>query len=109
MDATILALQTEFEVTNMGQLHWLLGIQISLNRDSIELAQKAVVDNILSRFQMNDSHLTSLPIDPNKRLTKEDSVLEAKELCLCQSIIGSGMYLVTCIRPDLPYSISYLS
>jgi hypothetical protein len=42
MDTTVLALETEFEVTNMGQLHWLLGIQITFNRDSIELSQEAL-------------------------------------------------------------------
>jgi hypothetical protein len=109
MDTTVLALETEFEVTNMGQLHWLLGIQITFNRDSIELSQEAFVDKILERFQMNDSHPTLLPIDPNTRLTKEDSVLEAEEHRLYQSIIGSCMYLVTCTRPDLAYPVSYLS
>jgi hypothetical protein len=58
---------------------------------------------------MKDSHPTLLSIDPNTRLTKEDSVLEADEHRLYQSIIGSCMYLVTCTRPDLAYPVSYLS
>jgi hypothetical protein len=94
MDTTVLALSREFEVTNMGQLHWLLGIQITFNRDSIELSQEALLVNIFERFQMNDSHPTLLPIDLNTRLTKKDSVLEVEEHCLYQSIIGSCMYLV---------------
>jgi hypothetical protein len=89
MDTIVLALETEFEVTNMGQLHWLLGIQITFNRDSIELSQDAFIDKILEQFQMSDSHPTLLPIDPNTRLTKEDSVLEAEEHRLYQWIIGS--------------------
>jgi hypothetical protein len=83
MDTTVLALETEFEVTNMGQLHWVLGIQITFNHNSIELSQDAFVDTILERFQMNDSHPTLLPIDPNTWLMKEDSVLEAEEHRLC--------------------------
>jgi hypothetical protein len=50
MDTTVLALETEFEVTNMGQLNWLLGIQITFDRDSIELSQEAFVDKILEWF-----------------------------------------------------------
>jgi hypothetical protein len=50
MDTTILALETEFDVNNMGQLHWLLGIQITFNPDSIELSQEAFVDKILEQF-----------------------------------------------------------
>jgi hypothetical protein len=79
MDTTILALETEFEVTNMGQLHWHLGIQISFNRNSIELSQEAFVDKILEWPQINDSHPTLLPIDPNTRVMKEDLVLEVEE------------------------------
>jgi hypothetical protein len=109
MDTTVLALEREFEVTNMGQLHLLLGIQISYNCDSIELSQEAFIDKILERFQMNDSHPTLLPIDPSIRLTKEDSILEAEEHRLYKYIIGSCMYLVICTRPDLAYPVSYLS
>jgi hypothetical protein len=58
---------------------------------------------------MNDSHLMLLSITPNTRLTTVDSVLEAEEHRLYQSIIGSCMYLVTCTRPDLAYPVSYLS
>jgi hypothetical protein len=79
MDTSVLALETEFEITNMGQLHWLLDIQITFNCDSIELSQEAFVNKILERFQINDSHPTLLPIDPNTTSTKEDSVLEAEE------------------------------
>jgi hypothetical protein len=109
MDTTVLARETEFEVTNMGQLHWLLGIQIIFNRDSIELSQEAFVDKILDRVQMKDYHPTLLPINPNTRLTKEDSVLDAEEHRLYQLIIGSCMYSVTYTRPDLAYPVSYLS
>jgi hypothetical protein len=109
MDTTVLALETEFEVTNIGKLHWLLGIQITFNRDSIELLQEALANKILERFQINDSDPRLLSIDPNTRLTKEDSVLEAEEHRRYQSIIGSCMYFITCTRPDLAYPVSYLA
>lgn len=109
MDTTVKALETEFEVTNMGNLHWLLGIQIEMTRDSIVLSQAAYIDKILARFQMSDSHATTLPIDPNTRLQKGQDTVDVKEHRLYQSIIGSCMYLVTCTRPDLAYPVSYLS
>jgi hypothetical protein len=93
----------------MGQLHRLLVIQITFNRDPIELSQEAVVDKILEQFQINNSHLTLLPVDLNTRLMTADSVLDAEAHRLYQSIIGSCMYLVTCTRPDLAYPVSYLS
>jgi hypothetical protein len=92
----------------MAPLYWLLGIQITFNHDSIELSQEAIVGKILERFQMKASHLRLLPIDPKTRITKDDSVLEAEEHCLYQSIIESCIYLLTCTRPDLTYPVFYL-
>jgi hypothetical protein len=43
-DTTGLALENKFEVTNTGQLHGVLEIQMTFNRDSIELSQEAFVD-----------------------------------------------------------------
>jgi hypothetical protein len=64
-DITVLALDTGFEVTNIGQLYWFLGIQVSLNRDSITLSWEAGEHKILKWFQMTDSHPTLLLITPN--------------------------------------------
>jgi hypothetical protein len=86
-----------------------MGIQITFNCNTIELLQEAFVDKILERFQRNDSHPTLLPIDSNPKLMNEDSVLEAEEHRLYQLLIGSCMYLVTWTRPDLAYSVSYIS
>jgi hypothetical protein len=109
MDTTVLVLKTEFEATNVRQPYWVLGIYITINRDFIKLSQDAFVKKILEQFQMNDSHPTLLPINPNPRLLKENSVFEAEEHRLYQSIIGSYRYLVTSTRPNFEYPISYFS
>jgi hypothetical protein len=77
MDTNVLALEIEFDVTNMGPLYWLLGVKF-IKLDSIELAQEALINKILESGQMNDSHPTLRPIDPNTRITKEESVLEGE-------------------------------
>jgi hypothetical protein len=74
----VLAGETEFEDTNMGQVQLLLGNHITFNRDSIEVSEDAFVDKILEPFPMNDSDLMVLPINPNTRLTQE-SVLEPED------------------------------
>jgi hypothetical protein len=107
MDTNVLDHETEFEVTNIGQLHWLLGIQITVNCNSIEHLQEAFLNKILEQSQMNHCHLTLLLIDLNTSLTTQDSVLDAEEPLHYQSIIGSCMYLVTYTRLNCAYPISY--
>jgi hypothetical protein len=102
-------LKSEFDVTDLGDLHWLLGIQIKFGKKGIELSQSAYIDTILLRFGMTDCNPTVLPIDRNttlKRLMPDEVV---KDIQVYQSMIGSIMYLVTGTRPDLTFAISCLS
>jgi hypothetical protein len=80
MDTIVLGLKTEFEIINMGQLHWLVEIEITFNHDSIELSQGAFIDKMLARFQINDSHPMLLPIDPNTWLMKENQDLTLRNI-----------------------------
>jgi hypothetical protein len=41
-------LTSKFEITDLGDLHWLLGIQIKFGPKGIELSQTAYIDSILS-------------------------------------------------------------
>jgi hypothetical protein len=40
-------LKSEFGVTDLGDLHWLLGIQIKFGLKGIELSQPAYINSIL--------------------------------------------------------------
>jgi hypothetical protein len=62
-------MKSEFEVTDLGDLHWLLGIQIKFGPKGIELLQTAYIDSILSRFGLQDCNPTTLPIDRGTTLT----------------------------------------
>ena len=61
-------LKTEFKVNNMGELNWLLGIQITFTDNGITLSQTTFINKILNRFSMPDCKPVSTPIDPNHRL-----------------------------------------
>jgi hypothetical protein len=53
-EQTINILKTEFKVNNMGELNWLLGIQITFTEDGITLSQTTFINKILNRFSMQD-------------------------------------------------------
>jgi hypothetical protein len=62
-------LKSEFEVTDLGDLHWLLGIQIKFGPTGIELSQIAYIDSILLRFGLRDCNRIILLIDRGTTLT----------------------------------------
>ena len=109
MDAVIALLKSEFKVNDMGELHWLLGIQIDFTATGICLSQTTFIDKILDRFSMRDCNPVITPLDPNQRLIAASDNDTRADATQYQQIIGSLMYLVTGTRPDLAYTITHLS
>jgi hypothetical protein len=108
-EQTINVLKTEFKVNDMGELNWLLGIQITCTNDGITLSQTTFIDKILNRFSMQDCKPVSTPINPNHQLKAIEVDKQRTDTTAYQQIIGSLMYLVTERRPDLAYTITHLS
>src|SRR6202522_700164 len=63
------------EITDMGELHWILGIEVRRIREErkILLSQKSYIDSILRRYNFDDLKPVSTPMDPNIRLTSAQS------------------------------------
>jgi hypothetical protein len=62
-------LKYEFEVTDLGDFQWLLGIQIKFGPKGIDLKPTAYIDSILSQFSVQHCNPTILPIDRSIILT----------------------------------------
>ena len=106
---TINLLKTEFKVNDMGEINWLLRIQITFTDDGFTLSQMTFINNILNRISMRDCKPISTPIDSNHQLKAIEDDDEHTDPMTYQQIIGSLMYLVTGTRPDLSYTIAHLS
>jgi hypothetical protein len=52
------ALISEFEVTDLEDLHWLLAIQIKFGTKGIKLSETACINSILSRLVLQDCNRT---------------------------------------------------
>ncbi|XP_048231324.1 uncharacterized mitochondrial protein AtMg00810-like [Ricinus communis] len=97
----------EFEMSDLGLMHYFLGIEVMQSHDGIFISQKKYVREILDRFKMKDCNAANTIVDPSLKLHKD---LEEKRLdsMLYQKIIDSLMYL-TATRPDIMYSVSLIS
>jgi hypothetical protein len=105
-----------FEMKDLGEVSNLLGIQVTRDRieKSITLSQSRYVSTVLERFHMQDSKGTSIPLDPNVKLSKAQEANSSQDKESMASIpyrqaIGSIMYAMVGTRPDLSVAVGKLS
>ena len=100
-------MKEEFEMTDMGLLKYFLGIEVDQNENGNFFSQAKYVNELLSRFNMQDSKVEITPTVIGLKLSKEDNS-KYFDPSVYKSIVGSLMYL-TATRPDIMYDVSLIS
>ncbi|TYK11108.1 putative mitochondrial protein [Cucumis melo var. makuwa] len=96
-----------FEMKDLGNLNYFLGLEISSSSNGYYLSQAKYASYLLSRSGITDSATSSTPLDPNVRLTSFDSV-PLDNPTLYQQLVSSLIYLtVTCL--DIAYAVHVFS
>jgi Reverse transcriptase (RNA-dependent DNA polymerase) len=107
-----------FEITDLGELTWLLGLKIERNRAArtITLSQEAYANTIIQHFRLEYAKPAHIPMETGVQLTKTQSdhppgtKLEIPEQHVpYQQAIRSLMYAATCTQPDIAFAVSILS
>ena len=104
-------LHDEFEMKDLGELKYFLGICVERNRmeQSIHINQQGYINQVLERFNMQDSKSVSTPIATGTKLLKSTNCKEDVDTQVYQSKVGSEMYGMLCTCPDIAYGISQVS
>ncbi|EOY20985.1 Cysteine-rich RLK (RECEPTOR-like protein kinase) 8 [Theobroma cacao] len=89
----------EFDMSNLGLMHYFLGIEVMQSPISIFISQNKYVLEILDRFKMKDYNLVCTQIEYGLKLMKDDGGKKINATFYKQ-IVGSLMYL-TSTRPDI--------
>eukprot|EP00253_Pinus_taeda_P015738 PITA_15738 len=100
-------LVTEFEMKDIGLMHYFLGLELWQEEGHFFLGQGKYIVDILSRFHMEDCRPMSTPMITNwKKLHASDS--ELVDPTLYRQLIGFLMYLVN-TRPDICFAVNTMS
>ncbi|WVZ85689.1 hypothetical protein U9M48_032584 [Paspalum notatum var. saurae] len=95
-----------FEVKDLGQLKYFLGIEIARSAKGIFLSQRKYVLDLLSETGMLGCRPAPTPIDPNHKLCATSGDPVNKESY--QRLVGRLIYLCH-TRPDISYAVSVVS
>ena len=105
----------KFKVKDLGILKKIVGINIEYLRDgSMLIHQKNYIDKIVSKFNLNECRPIDIPIEPNHKLSlnledENDDLRKFISVKVYQQAIGCLIYLMTCTRPDISYSVGILA
>jgi len=61
-------LQKNFDVKDLGEAHYSIGIEIERGKDYIKVSQTGYINEIIRRFGMENLNPVQTPTDPNVKL-----------------------------------------
>ncbi|MBW0529180.1 hypothetical protein O181_068895 [Austropuccinia psidii MF-1] len=95
---------------DLGTVKYALGIRITQETNCVTLIQDKLIDQILNEFKMINCRPSSSPFPLNIKYFKKNSELPCTKPPFSYWLaIGLLQYLVQCTRPDLAFSVSFLS
>ncbi|KAH9669153.1 non-specific serine/threonine protein kinase [Citrus sinensis] len=108
-------LSYSFDMKDLGEAHYVLGIEILRDRSRgiLGLSQKTSIDRILKRFNLQSCAPGKAPISKGDKISKsqcpDNDVDKARmQTVLYASVVGSLMYAQVCTRPDIAFPMGVL-
>lgn len=98
----------KFKIKDLGIIKTYLGIDIDYNYEKGELSldQSKYIDSLEKRYNLQNSKLYSTPMEQNLKLLPAQS--ENKNIKF-RNLIGALLYISSGTRPDISFSVNYLS
>ena len=101
-------LAERFKMKDMGELKYILGINVKQGSQCVFLNQQTYVEQMLDKYGMGNCNPASTPAATDLKLIKEDGS-KSVDQSQYQSMIGSLLYLAVGTRPDIAFAVGAVS
>lgn len=101
-------LSKRFQMKDMGKIKNYLGINIDYNNNEniMTLSQKIYIESLARKYKIENSKLYNTPMETNLRL--EQAKVVRNDIGY-RNLIGALLYISSATRPDISFSVNYLS
>ena len=102
------SLSNKFKMKDFGEIKDYLGINIDYNyRDcKMILNQEKYIESLADKYQIKKSKLYNTPMETSLKIEKAD---ESEPNINYRNLIRALLYISSGTRPDISYSVNYLS
>lgn len=100
-------LMNVFKMVDLKEIKCFLGINVERCNNKVTLDQRSYIQTVLEKFNMSDCKTINTPLE-----CKVDyDALNSGEITKapCKNLIGCLMYIMACTRPDLSFTVNFLS
>jgi hypothetical protein len=114
-----LSFTSRYDMKDLGEVNHYLGMRVTRSSDGIKIDQESYSEDILRRFSFLldgfENKSFSTPMERDLKLSNQDfDNMTDKQMKLVrdfpyQNIIGALLYLAIHTRPDLAFTVNYLS
>ena len=115
VNAVIDELERHFSLRRLGDTSFMLGVKITRERPkrTLRLSQRQYIIDMLEDYGFSGCTPVQTPMEPGLHLTKDMSPKTDAERAEMREVpyinaVGALMYLATCTRPDIAYTVSLL-
>lgn len=102
-------LQDKFDVKDLGEATFYLGMEITRDRQAktLVISQKRYTHDILTKFEMKEAKTRSVPLDASIKLSVNDG--EPLNDARYSELVGGLLYLSVFTRPDITQAVGVLA
>jgi len=105
MKADIMA---EWEVTDLGEPSKIVGIKITIGKDSIAISQSKYIKSILKKEGLEQANAVVMPLDPNSPLEPNPEGNVRNRSNSFARLLGELQFIANATRPDIAYAVNRL-
>jgi hypothetical protein len=108
-------IRNKFEIDDLGELKYYLGINIERSSNSIRVNQRSYISKLIEKYQLDDSRSVNTPLptnfnfDPHENLNLNSDERSYVENFPTRELIGALNYVAVCSRPDISFAVGVLA
>ena len=100
-------LRKRFQLKNMGEIHYFLGVSVMQRPEEIWIGQPAYTRAVIKKFGMEHCKPANTLVTPGAKLLKATEQSEIVDATLYQSAVSSLLYLSSgWTRPNIAFAVS---
>ena len=100
-------LAREFEIKDLGQLKYFLGMKVARSHKGISISQRKYTLDLLKETGILGCKPANTPMDPTSKIQMEEEEL-LTDKGRCQRLVGKLIYLAH-TRPDIGFAVGMVS